>query len=224
MNRPDKQGKAWRSFKHDCQRLDIRDIYYQYGGHDSPRHSDKVYCPACGKDQCKLYEDTNRGKCFSCEKAFWVVDIVIEYFDSDYRKAVKELIPQIPPGRRMYVEAEIIDDFTPPYQQLKDDYRYVVGLQLWMTLKRIKKTEIIEVLVAEGFKRTTAQNVINGNYARPSSVTWRLGIDTLKKFVCNDPWKIINNFNDDIDKHINERYTPIEIDKFINNNYHYKIK
>lgn len=40
-----------------------------------------------------------------------------------------------------------------------------------MTLKRIKKTEIIEVLVAEGFKRTTAQNVINGDYARPSSVT-----------------------------------------------------
>lgn len=96
------------------------------------------------------------------------MDIVIEYFDSDFRKAVKELIPQIPPGRRMHVEAEIIDDFTPPYQQLKEDYRYIAGLQMWMTLKRIKQSEIIEVLKNEGFKRTTAQNVLNGEYEKLS--------------------------------------------------------
>ncbi len=56
-----------------------------------------------------------------------------------------------------------------------------------MQLKRIKQSEIIKVLESEGFKRTTAQNVLNGDYGSLSPAPWRLGIDILKKYVCSDP-------------------------------------
>ncbi|WP_260512923.1 hypothetical protein [Serratia fonticola] len=84
-------------------------------GEDCFEPEDKI-CPLCGHKECfRLYLDSYRAHCFSCDENLSVLDLVLKLSD----------VPDIYEAARILTEGQLSPSYamSQPEQELGDDYR-----------------------------------------------------------------------------------------------------